>query len=409
MLGHQPPFLCMAHQQRFGSPRSQTTGMRIPSSAAISFARQLTLVLLVLSVCDAKNEEITLLPNAPNQSPLNRLVDFYIPFNNRRQLVRYQSLYTAADLTLSGMKADYVIDTISVKVARGATSGSDAAVINNLRWAYQWLDPATAASYKQLRPSFSSFTFKYVLPTVIYGPKPLSTATLKAGSLIKFDVANITWDGKSNLLLEFSMDNDQTKILSSALANTKVPSNTGSGNVHAYIYYDECWQSQSYPWSQLSSCSSKGSTYDKQSMHADDELAVLDVTFNEGVVKPTTPANPPTTSAASTTSSKTIASTTPGTNTASSTDSPVPTTAGPTAMKSTSSTPPSSTSAGKTAKPSSQKSVTKTVTPLWLILFAVVGWLLAVALAVVLWQTRRTSEAGDLTPLYETNDMTSTA
>jgi hypothetical protein len=185
--------------------------------------------------CLAKDVEVTLLKTASNQNPLNRLVNFYVPFNNRRAIVRYQSLYTAADLKQAGMSAGYTIDTIALRVASPANT-FDAAILNNVRWAYQWLGPSTISSYTQLQPGSFTYTFKYQvtgcimsllpgfidflclqLPTVVYGPSPLSTTALTSNAQVEFDVKDFAWDGTSHLLLEFSMQSDRDAVLSNGM------------------------------------------------------------------------------------------------------------------------------------------------------------------------------------------------
>ena len=119
-------------------------------------------VLAVCQCCLAKDAEVTLLKTASNENPLNRLVNSYVPFSNRRAILRYQSLYVAADLKQAGMRAGYTIDTIALRVASPANT-FDAPILNNVRWAYQWLSPLTVSSYTQLQPSALTYNFKYLV------------------------------------------------------------------------------------------------------------------------------------------------------------------------------------------------------------------------------------------------------
>lgn len=123
-----------------------------------------TILVTLLALSQLRNlvssKEATLLKSASNQSPLNRLVNFYVPFNNRRAILRYQSLYVVADLKKAGMTAGFTIDTIALRVASPANS-FDRPILNNVRWAHQWLSPSAVSSYAQLQPSSLTFNFKY--------------------------------------------------------------------------------------------------------------------------------------------------------------------------------------------------------------------------------------------------------
>lgn len=148
----------------------------------------------------------------------------------------------------------------------------------------------------------------------------ISTALLPtAGSRRFVELSTpLVWDGSQHLLLEFSMENTVTDISDRSCIGFKfaadrastagLVSNNRARTAFAYIYDDECWATQSYPWSGLSA-EGRSCTYSGRSMTANGYTGVvMDVALRTGRVV--------TTSTASTSSSASSASTLPTTTTA---------------------------------------------------------------------------------------------
>jgi len=112
------------------------------------------------------------------------------PINTWYHDVKHQSLYHASDLGNAGILSGSIITGIKFKV--NETPGRD---IDSLRIAYTWTSNTTLSSFDTT--------------TVAYGPTNYTISSFLPNNWVQFDFSSpITWDGVSNLIIEYSHDNN---------------------------------------------------------------------------------------------------------------------------------------------------------------------------------------------------------
>lgn len=245
------------------------------------------------------------------------------PFGANHKVVKMQSVYLADDLVAAGIVPGEAITAVGwqLQTRRRATG----VVLNNIRVAHTWLDPAvvgsTATGIPMMTWASSVTTFLYSAGLTVDATVSISTALLPAAGNRHFVELStpLVWDGSRHLLLEFSMENTVADILDRSCIGFKFAAD-GAGTANnrartafAYIYDDDCWATQSYPWSGLSA-EGRSCTYSGRSMKANGYTGVvMDVALRTGRVA--------TTSTASTSSSAALPSTLPATSSTASTSS----------------------------------------------------------------------------------------
>ena len=113
------------------------------------------------------------------------------PLNSFYHDVKHQSLYWASDLSDAGILSGSSITGIKLKVNQ--TPGMN---LDSVRIAYNWTS-STGIS------SFDATT------TVVHGPTNYYAGDFLPNNWVQFDFTTpITWDGVSNLIIEYSHDNN---------------------------------------------------------------------------------------------------------------------------------------------------------------------------------------------------------
>ena len=109
------------------------------------------------------------------------------PINAWYHDVKHQSLYLASDLSNAGILSGSVITGIKFKVNQ--TPGRD---LDSLRIAYNWTSNTEISSFD-------------TTTTVVHGPTNYIMSEFLPNNWIQFDFTTpITWDGVSNLIIEYS-------------------------------------------------------------------------------------------------------------------------------------------------------------------------------------------------------------
>ncbi len=112
------------------------------------------------------------------------------PINTWYHDVKHQSLYHASDLGNGGILSGSIITGIKFKINQ--TPGRD---VDSLRIAYNWTSNTTLSSFDTT--------------TVVYGPTNYAMSSFLPNNWVQFDFSSpIMWDGVSNLIIEYSHDNN---------------------------------------------------------------------------------------------------------------------------------------------------------------------------------------------------------
>lgn len=112
------------------------------------------------------------------------------PINTWYHDVKHQSLYHASDLGNSGILSGSIITGIKFKVNQAP--GRD---LDSVRIAYSWTNDTTINSFD--------------ITTVVYGPTNYVMSSFLPNNWVQFDFSSpIMWDGVSNLIIEYSHDNN---------------------------------------------------------------------------------------------------------------------------------------------------------------------------------------------------------
>ena len=113
------------------------------------------------------------------------------PLNSFYHDVKHQSLYWASDLSDAGILSGSSITGIKLKVNQ--TPGMN---LDSVRIAYSWTSSTEISSFD-------------ATTTVVHGPTKYYMTDFTPNNWVQFDFTTpITWDGVSNLIIEYSHDNN---------------------------------------------------------------------------------------------------------------------------------------------------------------------------------------------------------